>query len=52
MGLDSYLAVNGGKRNTVKPGDIIPMKGVEALVIASHGKFIDCLLYTSDAADE
>jgi competence protein ComEC len=41
VGLDSYLAVNGGKRNTVKPGDIIPMKGVEALVIASHDKFID-----------
>ncbi len=39
--LDSYLAASGGKRNTVKPGDHIPMKGVAALVVAAHGKFID-----------
>ena len=39
--LDSYLTVSGGNRTTVKPGDRIPMRDVEALVVASHGKWLD-----------
>jgi competence protein ComEC len=39
--LDSYKTASAGKRTIVKPGDKIPIKGIEALVVASEGKFID-----------
>src|SRR5215468_4390847 len=39
--LDSYRAASAGKRTIVKPGDHVPIKGVEALIVASDGKLLD-----------
>jgi beta-lactamase superfamily II metal-dependent hydrolase len=33
--LDSYRTASAGKRTVVKPGDTIPLKGVQTLVVAS-----------------
>jgi beta-lactamase superfamily II metal-dependent hydrolase len=33
--LDSYKAASGGKRVIVKPGDVIPLKGLQVLVVSS-----------------
>ena len=38
--LDSYRAAAAGKRTIVKPGDKIPIKGIEALVVAADGKLL------------
>ena len=38
--LELYQKVAGGKRTTLKPGDSIPLKGVQAQVVASDGQFI------------
>lgn len=38
---DDYKAVAGGKRVTVKPGDKIPLKGVEITALSAAGKVID-----------
>jgi len=38
--LDSYRAASAGKRTIVKPGDKIPIKGFEALVVAADGKVL------------
>src|SRR5262245_56921785 len=38
--LDSYKAASAGKRTIVKPGDVIPIKGLEVRVVASDGKFL------------
>jgi competence protein ComEC len=39
--LDSYKAASAGKRTIVKPGDVVPIKGFEALVVAADGKMLD-----------
>jgi competence protein ComEC len=39
--LDSYRTAGAGKRTIVKPGDRIPVKGFEALVVSSDGKLLD-----------
>src|SRR5262252_8167074 len=39
--LDSYKAASAGKRTIVKPGDQIPIKGLQVLVVASDGKFLE-----------
>src|SRR5262247_2306089 len=39
--LDSYRAASAGKRTIVKPGDRIPIKGIDALIVASDGKLLD-----------
>jgi len=39
--LDSYRAASAGKRTIVKPGDRIPIKGIEALVVSSDGKLVE-----------
>jgi len=39
--LDSYRTASAGKRTIVKPGDRIPIKGFEALVVSSDGKLLD-----------
>jgi beta-lactamase superfamily II metal-dependent hydrolase len=39
--LDSYRAAAAGKRTIVKPGDRIPIKGIEVLVVSSDGKLLD-----------
>ena len=39
--LDTYRTASSGKRTIVKPGDRIPIKGLEALVVASDGKLLD-----------
>ena len=39
--LDSYRAASAGKRTIVKPGDRIPIKGIEVLVVSSDGKLLD-----------
>lgn len=39
--LDSYRAASAGKRTIVKPGDEIPIKGLQALVVAADGKILD-----------
>src|SRR5262245_58063084 len=39
--LDSYRAAAAGKRTIVKPGDRIPIKGIEALVVTSDGKLLE-----------
>src|SRR2546428_6973186 len=38
--LDSYRTAAAGKRTIVKPGDEIPIKGLQALVVASDGKLL------------
>jgi competence protein ComEC len=38
--LDSYKTAAAGKRTIVKPGDKIPVKGFQALVVASDGKLL------------
>src|SRR5258706_8183928 len=38
--LDLYLKVAGARRTTLKPGDSVPLKGVQAQVVASDGQFI------------
>jgi hypothetical protein len=39
--LDGYKAVAGNKRTIVKPGDRIPVKGFDALVVSSDRKLLD-----------
>jgi competence protein ComEC len=39
--LDGYKAVAGDKRTIVKPGDRIPVKGFDALVVSSDRKLLD-----------
>jgi len=39
--LDSYRTASAGKRTIVKPGDRIPIKGFEALVVSSDAKLLD-----------
>src|SRR5262252_10336010 len=36
--LDAYRTASSGRRTIVKPGDRIPIEGLEALVVASDGK--------------
>ncbi len=38
--LDSYRTASAGKRTIVKPGDEIPFKGIQALVVSSDGKLL------------
>ena len=39
--LDSYRTASAGKRTIVKPGDRIPIKGLDALVVSSDGKLLE-----------
>jgi hypothetical protein len=39
--LDSFVAASMRRRTIVKPGDKIPIQGLEALVVASDGKLLD-----------
>jgi competence protein ComEC len=39
--LDNYRTAAAGKRTIVKPGDRIPIKGFEALVVSADGKLLD-----------
>jgi competence protein ComEC len=36
----AYLALTGGKRKSLKPGDRIPLKGVDAVVVAGGGQVV------------
>lgn len=38
---DAYLPLAQGKRMRVKPGDTLPVEGVEFLIVAARSKFID-----------
>jgi competence protein ComEC len=38
--LDDYHAASAGKRTIVKPGDTIPIKGLQALVVSSNQELI------------
>jgi beta-lactamase superfamily II metal-dependent hydrolase len=38
--LDSYRAASTGKRTIVKPGDTIPVKGLQALVVSSDAQIL------------
>jgi beta-lactamase superfamily II metal-dependent hydrolase len=38
---DNYKTASAGKRTIVKPGDKIPIKGFEALIVSSDGKILD-----------
>jgi competence protein ComEC len=38
--LDDYHAASAGKRTIVKPGDTIPIKGLQVLVVSSNQKLI------------
>ena len=38
---DSYRTASAGKRTIVKPGDQIPIKGLQALVVSSDGKLLE-----------
>jgi competence protein ComEC len=38
--LDDYRAASAGKRTIVKPGDTIPLKGVQVLVVSSNQELI------------
>jgi competence protein ComEC len=37
----AYVALTGGKRRSVKPGDHIPLPGLQVTVVAAGGKVID-----------
>ncbi len=37
---ESYLSVADGKRMTVKPGDKLPLKGTDFLIVAARSKFL------------
>jgi beta-lactamase superfamily II metal-dependent hydrolase len=37
---DSFRTASAGKRTIAKPGDVIPLKGVEALVVSSDRQFL------------
>jgi beta-lactamase superfamily II metal-dependent hydrolase len=37
---DSYKAISAGKRQVLKPGDHIPLKGVEVVTVASNGEVL------------
>jgi beta-lactamase superfamily II metal-dependent hydrolase len=37
----SYSAVTGGKRTTLKPGEKVPLRGVDITVVSSNGEVID-----------
>lgn len=37
---DAYLAVAGGKRMHVKPGDKLPLRGVDFMIVAARSKFL------------
>jgi beta-lactamase superfamily II metal-dependent hydrolase len=37
---EAYKTVAAGKRTTLKPGDKLPLKGVDALVVSSNGQII------------
>ncbi len=39
--IDSYRTASAGKRTIVKPGDEIPLKGVQVQVVASDEKLLD-----------
>src|SRR5712692_5212133 len=39
--IDSYKTASAGKRTIVKPGDEIPLKGVQVQVVASDEKLLD-----------
>jgi competence protein ComEC len=39
--LDSYKTASAGKRTIVKPGDVIPVKGLHVLVVASDQKIVE-----------
>lgn len=36
----AYLSVAAGKRTTMKPGDLIPLKGAKILVVSSNGEVL------------
>lgn len=36
----SYLKVAGQRRQTMKPGERLPLKGVELLIVAAHSRFL------------
>src|SRR5579859_3277670 len=38
--LDIYLAASAGKRTVVKPGDALPLKGVQTLVVSSDQQIL------------
>ena len=38
--LDSYKTASAGKRTIVKPGDTIPLKGAQALVVSSNERIL------------
>jgi beta-lactamase superfamily II metal-dependent hydrolase len=37
---EAYKTVAAGKRTTLKPGDKLPLKGVDALVVSSNGQIV------------
>ena len=39
--LDGYKIVSADKRTVVKPGDQVPLRGLQALVVASDGKLLE-----------
>ena len=43
--LDTYLAAAGGRRTIAKPGDEIPLKGVQVVAISSNGRLLEKTLH-------
>jgi competence protein ComEC len=39
-----YLQIAGGRRRTVKPGDRLPLKGLELVIVAAHGQTLSAPL--------
>ena len=35
-----YRQIAGGRRRTVKPGDRLPLKGIELVIVAAHGQVL------------
>jgi len=47
----AYKTIAAGKRTTLKPGDKLPLKGLDALVVASNGQIISMPVNGGGAAN-
>jgi beta-lactamase superfamily II metal-dependent hydrolase len=46
---DNYRALAGARRRTVKPGDRLPLDGVELVIVAAHSRFLSAPLTDTGA---
>ena len=46
---EDYLATVGGRRRIVKPGETLPLRGVELIIVAAHSQFLAAPLAGGEA---